>query len=130
MFAMEQLKVAGKNSSYRQLSSDSNDYSNIYLIHRNGSRLIKDAIVEQLERKPEGDVLWSFSSPGMCKLCPKESDVHNKILRKSESVCLCMCVLAALPVKKTLTSVKICYCSARTTTYKNTNLHNLLFPCW
>lgn len=61
--------------------------------------MITDMIVEQLERKPEGVVMWSVSSPGMCKLCPKGSDVHNKNLRKSESVSVC--VLAALPVKKT-----------------------------
>lgn len=59
--------------------------------------MINDMIMEQLERKPEGVVMWSVSSPEMCKLCPNGSDDHNKNLRKSESVC----VLAALPVKKT-----------------------------
>lgn len=53
-------KYLAKNSWYRQLFSDSNDYSNIYLIHRNDSRLINDMTGdEQLERKPEGVVMWS-----------------------------------------------------------------------
>lgn len=53
--------------------------------------MINDMIMEQLERKPEGVVMWSVSSPGMCKLCPKGSDVDNKNLRKSKSVCVCVC---------------------------------------
>lgn len=61
--------------------------------------MINDMIVEQLEREPEGVVMWSVSSPEMCKLCPKGSDIHNKNLRKSKSVSV-LCVLAALPVRK------------------------------
>jgi len=54
--------------------------------------MINDMIMEQLERKPEGVVMWSVSSPEMCKLCPKGSDVHTKNLRKSrECVCVCVC---------------------------------------
>lgn len=52
--------------------------------------MINDMIMEQLERKPEGVVMWSVSSPEMCKLCPKGSDVHTKNLRKSKG-CVCVC---------------------------------------
>lgn len=49
-------------------------------------------IMKQLERKPEGVVMWSFSSPEMCKLCPRGSDVHNKKPEKvRECVCVCVC---------------------------------------
>ena len=86
MFTFQQLKTAGKNSLNRQLLSNSNDYSNIYLINSNDSRpKIKDTIVRQLEGKPERVVMWSFSSPEMCKLCPRGLDVQNKNLRKSEN---------------------------------------------
>lgn len=53
--------------------------------------MINDMTVEQLERKPEGVVMWSVSSPRMCKLCPKGLDVHNKNLRKLECVSVCVC---------------------------------------
>lgn len=102
MFATWPL-VCGKNSLYRQLSSDSKNYSNIYSINSKDSRLWSmirslDSLTENLKK-----LYCSHSVTQRCANCARKvSDVRGENLRKSEieSVCVCVCVLKALPVTK------------------------------
>lgn len=56
-----------------------------YVINSNDRQWIKDTIMIESERKPEGDVMWSFSSPEMCKLCQRGLEVQKTKPEKSKN---------------------------------------------
>lgn len=86
--------------------------------------------MRQLDRKPKNlkkSLCGHVVSQEMCKLCPRGLDIQKNPERVEK--CVCLCVLVALPVRKNINQpVLNCYCSARTTKYKNTALHKLPFP--
>lgn len=86
--------------------------------------MIKDTI---LIRKPEEVVMWSLSKPRDVQTVSEKFRHPEKNLRELKIECVFVCVLVALPVKNINQPVLNCYCSARTTKYKNTALHKLTF---